>query len=82
MSERLIYAFDKPRPDEIWQVTLTQLELLDRLVRFISPPRRHLHRYHGVFTPGILPCARRASLRLLKFVPDEFVRRKPLCAHE
>ena len=27
------------------------MELLDRLARFISPPRRHLHRYHGVFAP-------------------------------
>jgi len=27
------------------------LELLDRLARFIPPPRRHLHRYHGVFAP-------------------------------
>ncbi len=49
--ERLIYAFDKPRPDGSWQVTLTPLELLDRLARFIPPPRRHLHRYHGVFAP-------------------------------
>jgi hypothetical protein len=24
---------------------LTPLELLDRLARFIPPPRRHLHRY-------------------------------------
>jgi hypothetical protein len=30
---------------------LTPLELLDRLARFIPPPRRHLHRYHGVFAP-------------------------------
>ena len=50
-GERLIYAFDKPRPDGSWQVTLTPLELLDRLARFIPPPRRHLHRYHGVFAP-------------------------------
>ena len=50
-SERLIYTFDKPRPDGSWQLTLTPLELLDRLARFIPPPRRHLHRYHGVFAP-------------------------------
>ena len=50
-GERLIYLFDKPRPDGSWQVTLTPLELLDRLARFIPPPRRHLHRYHGVFAP-------------------------------
>lgn len=50
-GERLVYAFDKPRPDRSWQVTLTPLEPLDRLARFIPPPRRHLHRYHGVFAP-------------------------------
>ena len=50
-GERLIYLFDKPRPDGSWQLTLTPLELLDRLARFIPPPRRHLHRYHGVFAP-------------------------------
>lgn len=50
-GERLIYLFDKPRPDGSWQVTLTPIELLDRLARFIPPPRRHLHRYHGVFAP-------------------------------
>jgi len=54
--ERLIYAFDKPRPDGSWQLTLTPIELLDRLARFIPPPRRHLHRYHGEFAP-------RAALR-------------------
>lgn len=48
---RLIYSFDKPRPDGSWQLTLTPLELLDRLARFIPLPRRHLHRYHGVFAP-------------------------------
>ena len=50
-TERLIYTFDKPRPDGSWQLTLTPLELLDRLARFIPPPRRHLHRYHGAFAP-------------------------------
>jgi len=28
------------------------LELLDRLARFIPPPRRHLHRYHAVAVPN------------------------------
>lgn len=37
-------AFDKPRPDGSWQLTLTALELVDRLARFIPPPYRHLHR--------------------------------------
>lgn len=33
------------------QLTLTPLELIDRLAKFIPLPRRHLHRYHGVFAP-------------------------------
>jgi len=34
---------------------VTPLELLDRLARLarlIPPPRRHRHRYHGVFAPN------------------------------
>jgi len=40
----------------------------------------HLTRFHGVFTPGILPFALRATLRLLKFAPGEFVRQTRSCA--
>ena len=50
-GERLIYTFDKPRPDGSWQLMLTPLELLDRLARFIPAPRRHLHRCYGAFAP-------------------------------
>lgn len=50
-GERLIHTFDKPRPDGARQFTLTPLELLDRLARFIPPPRRHMPRYHGAFAP-------------------------------
>ena len=31
---------------------MTPLELLDRLARLIPQPRRHRHRYHGVFAPN------------------------------
>ena len=31
---------------------LSPLQLLDRLVRFIPPPRVHRHRYHGVLAPN------------------------------
>jgi hypothetical protein len=65
----LVYCFDKPRPDGSWQNTLTPLELLDRLARFILPPRRHLHRYHGVFAPH-------ANLRA------QVAERSPLRDHE
>jgi hypothetical protein len=50
-GERQICNFDKLRPDGSGQLTLTPLELLDRLARFIPPLHRHLHRHHGVFAP-------------------------------
>jgi hypothetical protein len=31
---------------------LTPLELLERLARFVPPPRVHRHRYHGVLAPN------------------------------
>ena len=31
---------------------MTPRELLDRLARLIPQPRRHRHRYHGVFAPN------------------------------
>jgi len=40
----------------------------------------HLTRFHGVFTPGILASALRATLRLFKFAPGEFVRQTRSCA--
>jgi hypothetical protein len=39
-------------PDGRAILHLTPLELLDRLALLIPPPRRHRHRYHGVFAPN------------------------------
>ena len=33
-------------------IELTPFEFLDRLAALIPPPRRHRHRYHGVFAPN------------------------------
>ncbi len=33
-------------------MTLTPLELIDRLAALIPPPRLHRHRYHGVLAPN------------------------------
>jgi hypothetical protein len=33
-------------------VELTPLEFLDRLADLVPPPRKHRHRYHGVFAPN------------------------------
>ena len=42
------------RPGANGVVELTPFELLDRLADLIPQPRRHRHRYHGVFAPNHL----------------------------
>jgi hypothetical protein len=37
------------RPGASGVVELSPFEFLDRLANLIPPPRRHRHRYHGVF---------------------------------
>ncbi len=48
-GEHRVYLLPKPGVDGATQIRLTPLELIDRLAKFIPSPRRHLHRYHGVF---------------------------------
>ena len=50
-DERIRYTLPKPRPDGTTSLTLTPLELFDRLTALIPPPRRHRHHYYGVFAP-------------------------------
>jgi hypothetical protein len=50
-DERIRYTLPKPTPDGQTSLTLTPLELLDRLAALIPPPRRHRHHYHGVLAP-------------------------------
>ena len=40
------------RPGANGVVELTPFEFLDRLADLIPPPRKHRHRYHGVFAPN------------------------------
>jgi hypothetical protein len=40
------------RPGAKGVVELTPFEFLDRLVDLVPPPRKHRHRYHGVFAPN------------------------------
>jgi hypothetical protein len=40
------------RPGANGVVELTPFEFLDRLVDLVPPPRKHRHRYHGVFAPN------------------------------
>ena len=40
------------RPGTTGVVELTPFEFLDRLADLVPPPRKHRHRYHGVFAPN------------------------------
>ena len=34
------------------EITLTPLELIDRIAKLVPPPRTHRHRYYGVLAPN------------------------------
>ena len=51
-ESRLVYRLPKPAPDGRTELMLSPIQLLERLVRFIPPPRVHRHRYHGVLAPN------------------------------
>ena len=40
------------RPGASGVVELSPFEFLDRLADLVPPPRKHRHRYHGVFAPN------------------------------
>ncbi len=40
------------RPGANGVVELSAFEFLDRLADLVPPPRKHRHRYHGVFAPN------------------------------
>jgi hypothetical protein len=50
--ERLLYHLPKPTVDGRVALSLTPLELIDRLAALIPPPRVHRHRYAGVLAPN------------------------------
>ena len=45
------YSLPKPLPTGQTELSLTPLELLDRLAALVPLPRRHRHHYAGVFAP-------------------------------
>jgi hypothetical protein len=51
-AERVVYRLPEPQRDGSTALTLTPLELIDHLAALIPPPRRHRHRYLGVFVPN------------------------------
>jgi len=72
---RVRYQLKTPWKNGTTHVEFEPVEFIAKLAALVPPPRAHLTRFHGVFTPGILPFALRATLRLFKFAPGEFVRR-------
>jgi hypothetical protein len=59
-SGRVIYELPKPRPNTLSALSLDPLELVDRLVLLIPPPRIHRHRYLPAPT-RLLRCSQRGQ---------------------
>jgi hypothetical protein len=53
-ASRTASTSDSPRarPGANGLVELSPFEFLDRLADLVPPPRKHRHRYHGVFAPN------------------------------
>lgn len=49
---RLLYRLPRPDLEGRTELLLTPVELLERIARFVPPPRLHRHRYHGVLAPN------------------------------
>jgi Putative transposase. len=58
-GKRVVYSLPKPLPDGQTVLSLTPMELLERLARLIPPPRRHRHRFIMVSWPPMPRCALR-----------------------
>ncbi len=71
------------RPGASGVVELTPFEFLDRLADLVPPPRKHRHRYHGVFAPNHKlrshDTSRIAWAKLLARVGEEFPLECPNC---
>jgi len=51
-QQTVLYHLPKPAPDGHVVLKLQPLELIDKLVALIPPPRRHRHRCHGLLAPN------------------------------
>jgi len=71
---RVRYQLKTPWKNGTTHVAFEPVEFIAKLAALVPPSRAHLTRFHGVFTPGFLPFALRATLRLFKFA------RANLCA--
>ena len=50
--ERLLRPGSDKRGAKVDEITLTPLELIDRIAALVPPPRTHRHRYFGVLAPN------------------------------
>jgi len=50
--ERLVYHLPKVQADGRTALQFTPLELIHCLAQLLPPPRKHRHRYYGVFAPN------------------------------
>ena len=51
-NAHLRYHLSKPQPDGATELSLSPLELIDRIAALVPPPRVHRYRYHGVLAPN------------------------------
>ena len=51
-DDKLIYQLPKPLPNGQTKLILSPLEFIDKLVRLVSAPNVHRHRYFGVLAPN------------------------------
>ena len=49
---KLLYIPPKPGTRGKCLLSLTPMELIERVAQLIPPPRKHRHHYHGVFAPN------------------------------
>jgi hypothetical protein len=49
---QLIESPNDKRGTKVDEITLTPLELIDRIAALVPPPRTHRHRYFGVLAPN------------------------------
>ena len=82
-ADRVVYHLPKPGPDGRSDLTLTPLELIDRLAALIPPPRLHRHRYHGVLAPNApLRAAVTALARASAATPEQPAVAEPVGGEE
>jgi len=79
LQRRVRFQLKTPWKNGTTHMEFEPVEFIAKVAALVSPPRAHLTRFHGVFAPGILPFALRATVWLFKFAPGEFLRQTRGC---